>query len=928
MQADDPTHPLGPLDGGPARVFRRGDVLGRYFILHEIGRGGMGVVYAAFDPELDRKIALKILHPARADREGGDGEIERARLLREAKALARLSHPDVIQVYDAGTVGDEVFLAMELAVGTPLDEWLGERRAWRQVLAVFQTAGRGLAAAHAVGLVHRDFKPGNVLLGDDGRVRVLDFGIARALGAPENDDEPETPARDAGTGSRVSATTPLTRVGVVLGTPRYMAPEALMGRPLDHRADQYSFCVALYEALYGIAPYPGDTLPDVLREVLAGRLREPFTKAGVPAWIRRILIRGLKTDPLQRYPSMEELLADLAKDRTALLRRRVAAAAAAAFLAAGGGALYRIERQRDQLCAGASAKLAGIWDADRKAALQRAFLATGRPYAADAWSGTERALDTYTRSWSTMRTEACEATRRRGEQSPELLDLRMRCLDRRLRELRALTDLFASADPALVEKAVPASRSLSSLDGCADATALRAPLPPPSDPASRRTVEDLEIRIAESWALWTTARYGDGLKVAGLAAEAARKLGYPPVQAEALLILSRLEEASGQFDRAEATLFDTVAAAEAGRHDSLATRAWIDLVWVVGFRQQKFAEAERWRRMAEAALGRLGGGGENPELDADLRSTAGFLLDAQGEHSRGIELEQQALALYEKTLGPDHPSVSRTLNRIGIAMYAMQRYPEALAAYQRALELTRRNLGPRHPTVAVRLGNIALILEEQERFEEALTAQIQALAIEEQSLGRDHPRLAITHGNLAGLLLTLGRYDEALAHARRAVAIDQASPDTTASDRGASWLTMGDALFRLQRYPEALAATSRARDLLASSVGLNHPWTAAAETSYGRILRAQGRGRDAIAPLRRAVSFYTTAKDETPDGGAARFALAQLLWEHGGDRNEAVALALKARQCFTRKARNRKQDLPQVDAWLAAHRGAVSGRGS
>jgi tetratricopeptide (TPR) repeat protein len=923
MQADDPTQPLAPLDGGPARAFRRGDVLGRYFILHEIGRGGMGLVYEAFDPELDRKIALKILHPARAGREGGEGEIERARLLREAKALARLSHPNVIQVYDAGTVGDEVFLAMELAVGTPLDEWLREPRAWRQVLAVFQAAGRGLAAAHSVGLVHRDFKPGNVLLGDDGRVRVLDFGIARALGAPEN-DEPGPSARDAGSGSRVSATTPLTRAGVVLGTPRYMAPEALMGRPLDHRADQYSFCVALYEALYGIAPYPGDTLPDVLREVLAGRLREPSAKAGVPAWIRRILVRGLKTDPQQRYPAMEELLADLARDRSALRRRRVVATAAVAVLAAGGLALYRAERQRDQLCSGASAKLAGIWDAGRKATLQRAFLATGRPYAADAWSGTERALDAYTHSWAAMRTEACEATHRRGEQSPELLDLRMRCLDRRLREVRALTGLFASADPAVVEKAVPASRSLSSLDGCADAAALRAPLPPPSDPASRHAVEDLENRIAESWALWTTARYGDGLRVAGMAAEAARKLGYPPVQAEALLIRSRLEESSGQFDRAEATLFDTVAAAETGRHDVLATRAWIDLVWVVGFRQQKFAEGERWRHMAEAALGRLGGGADNPELDADLRSTAGFLLDAQGEHGRGIGLEQQALALYEKTLGPDHPSVSRTLNRIGVALYAMKRSPEALAAYQRALELTRRSLGPRHPTVAVRLGNIALVLEAQERYEESLATQLQGLAIEEQSLGRDHPRLSITHGNLSGLLVILGRYGEALEHARRAVAIDDANPDTSPADRGVSWLAVGDALFKLQRYPEALSANQKARDLFTGSLGEKHPWTAAANASYGAILFAQGRKADAVGPLRRAVSAFSAAGDETSNSGAARFLLALALWDRGGDRKEAIALARKARDIFTRTARNRKQDLPEVDAWLAAHRAGSS----
>jgi tetratricopeptide (TPR) repeat protein len=503
----------------------------------------------------------------------------------------------------------------------------------------------------------------------------------------------------------------------------------------------------------------------------------------------------------------------------------------------------------------------------------------------------------------------------------------MRCLDRRLREVRALTDLFAAADPAVVEKAVPASRSLSSLDGCADATALLAPLAPPSDPARRHALEDLENRIAESWALWTTARYGDGLKTAGTAAETAGKLGYPPVQAEALLIRSRLEEASGQFEKAEATLFDTVAAAEAGHYDSLATRAWIDLVWVVGFRQRKFAESERWRHMAEAALGRLGGGGENPELDADLRSTEGFLLDAQGEHSRGVELEQQALALYEKNLGPDHPSVSRTLNRIGIVLYDMKRYPEALAAYQRALDLTRRSLGPRHPTVAVRLGNIALVLEEQERYEESLATQLQGLAIEEQSLGPDHPRLAITHSNLSGLLVTLGRYEEALAHARRAVAIDDANPDTSPDDRGVSWLSVGDALFKLERYPEALTAATRSHDLFTKSVGADHPWTATADATCGEILFKEGRTAEAVAFLRHAVAAFTAAKEESANSGAARFTLAKALWQLGGDcgdRKEAVAEARHAREIYTRKERTRRQDLPEVDAWLAGHRAGTS----
>jgi eukaryotic-like serine/threonine-protein kinase len=897
----------------PPTPLRRGEVLGRYFILHELGRGGMGVVYAAFDPELDRKVALKILHPDRARK--GDGGIGQARLLREAKALARLSHPNVIQVYDAGTVGDQVFVAMELAEGETLDAWLRrERRPWRSVLAIFQAAGRGLAAAHAAGLLHRDFKPSNVLLAADGRVRVLDFGIARLL---SEEEESELPGEVAHAERGVRLTTQLTRVGVVLGTPRYMAPETLAARRADHRADQFAFCVALHEALYGIAPYAGETPLDLLSQITAGALREIPDGSRVPAWIRRILLRGLASDPEQRYPSMDELLADLAKDRGSLFRRRAGAAAVLALLAAGGLAFYGIERRQSRLCSGAEEKLAGIWDTERKASVRRAFLASGRSYANDAWRGVERALDAYTGAWSAMRTEACEATHLRGEQSPELLDLRMGCLDRRLREVRSLTDLFTADDPAVVERAVQASQSLSGLADCADLAALTAPVRPPADPAARQVIERVNGQIARARTLWTTGRYADGLPVAAAAVTAAERSGYAPVQAEALRMRSHLEESAGRSESAETSLFEALEAAEKGHHDALAARAWTDLVWMVGYRQRRFDEGRRWARLAEASLARLGGAAENPEIDADLKSNLGSVLDLGGDHEGGLALLRQSLARYEKALGPDHPSVGRTLNRIGNAYWEAKRYDQALDAYRRALEQTRRTLGPRHPTTAVRLGNIALILETQGHYDESLTTQLEALAIEKAALGPDHPRLAITHGNLSGLLLTLDRPREALPHALRALAIDQSSPDTNAADRGASLIAVADALFELGRYREALSYNRQARTLLLRELGPSHLWTAEAETTYGQILYATRRPADAVAPLRRAIAGFET---EEPDGtgiALARFTLAQALWDSRGNRTEAIALARRARDRYARAAPLRAKELSEVETWLA-----------
>jgi len=221
----------------PVRI-ETGAVVGRYVVLQQLGVGGMGVVHACYDPELDRKVALKVL---RSDTVDG---VARARLLREAQALAKLSHPNVVAIHDVGTVGEHVWLAIELVDGQTLRQWLETPRRWREVLEVMGAAGHGLAAAHVAGLSHRDFKPDNVMIGRDGRARVMDFGLARASGKTTE------PASDTTLVPSVPPTwadAPVTRVGAIVGTPRYMAPEQLRGgRSVTGAADQFAFCVSAF----------------------------------------------------------------------------------------------------------------------------------------------------------------------------------------------------------------------------------------------------------------------------------------------------------------------------------------------------------------------------------------------------------------------------------------------------------------------------------------------------------------------------------------------------------------------------------------------------------------------------------------------------------------------------------------------------------
>jgi serine/threonine protein kinase len=345
---------------GQADEKRLPDRIGRYEVRRELGAGGMGVVYAAFDPDLQRDVAVKLLRPARIR---GKAETASASLKREAQVTARLAHPNVVTIYEVGESSSSVYIAMELVNGPSLRDWMMEQpRPWREVLAMFMQAGRGLAAAHDAGLIHRDFKPSNVLVGDDNRARVVDFGLARTgsvrgralkmdtrdllstapvegekvrpqdtvrSGVPGAEETIESgPIADILTtnslasldesllsvtanGDPVTLPDGVTATGLFVGTPAYMAPELFSGGGADARTDQFAFCVSLYEGIYGERPFSGDTAKDLAERVMAGQLNPPPPRDRVPRWLRNIVERGLSVDPDERHPSIKSLLASV-----------------------------------------------------------------------------------------------------------------------------------------------------------------------------------------------------------------------------------------------------------------------------------------------------------------------------------------------------------------------------------------------------------------------------------------------------------------------------------------------------------------------------------------------------------------------------------------------------------------------------------------
>jgi len=891
----------------------RGTAFGRYLLLDRLGSGAMGVVYSAYDPELDRKIALKILL--------GNAVGEQTRLQREGRAIARLQHGSVIAVYDVGSHAGHPFIAMELVEGTSLAAWLTEKpRSWREIVDVFLRAGRGLAAAHAAGIVHRDFKPTNVLVGHDGRVRVADFGLARSFASAE--EASETTAESASASSPPSRSSSpvldetITRAGSLVGTPTYMAAEQFAGQPASDKSDQFSFCVSLYRALYGERPFGGDVLATVAAQVVTGRLRPPPAESRVPRWVRDVVMRGLAKEPEKRWPSMDALLAALGRDPDRVRRR---------WLVGGGGIVALIalfiglvwaQRRANLVCRGADRKLAGVWDDGRRRALHDAFVATHAPYAEHAAGVVTKMLDAYAGAWVAQHTAACEATRLHREQSEEVLDLRMECLGSRLQELRAQSDAFASADAKVVERSVQMASSLSSVAGCSDVAALRAPVRPPADPAKRARADELRMKVARVRTLVLSGKYQDALAMAGPVATEARALGYRPLEASALFWLGSMQDELGDRPTAQKTLEDSALAARAGRDAVQETEAWAGMVRV-GKQQAHWDQAHTWARFGFAAAEAAGPADERAL--ARLLYMVGALDGEQGHSAESLASYQKALAIRERIFGPDSSEVAGTLKELAVTYADLGRYADSEKAARRAVATGEKILGPIHPQVADSLYSLGHILHLEGKTDESLQAYKRSVSVQEQTRGPDSPYLVVPLSNIAGILGEQGKNAESLAYLKRALALGEKVYGPVHPEIAAVLMNMGELLRTEHKYDEALPLYERALAIF-DKTGAPRYQAIALTLIGGDELDLKQPAR-AVAPLRRAVAIWATMKTgDATEPFDTKFALARALWaERPGDA-ESRALAAQARAGYASAGERAKSELADVDKWLAEHR--------
>ena len=822
--------------GVPAEPTR----VGRFVLLSTLGVGGMGVVHAAYDPRLDRRIALKLVN-----REAATGVAIEARLIREAQAMARLSHPNVVQIHEVGVWDGRIFIAMELVAGRTLAAWLAaEERSWRDILAVFSDAGRGLAAAHAAGIVHRDFKPENVLVGDDGRARVTDFGLARGVHSDAHVDETWREPDDPLAGM----TGPRTVTGAIAGTPAYMSPEQFLGEPATASGDQFSFCVALHHALHRAAPFPGRERHELADAVIHGRRIEP-PRIRCPRRVHRALVRALARDPTRRFPDMQSLLTAIApRPRWQL------AVPALTLTAAAVAALILAPRDAPNPCSDPHALLRGTWDAPRRADLERIFLDSEVPDAAILWSTTAEALDTYGESAAAMHHHSCQAGQR-GESSSELHVLRVACLRRRLAVVDGVVRTLATGDRDALRQAPLAATELADIDACSDDRALLDGMDP-VPPTLAATIADIRRQLDDVRALELLGDLETSRTRSDAILAEARSLDHAPTRAEAAYQRGRLAVLAGTAN-ADPLLREAHDLALASRYDALIPEL---LSWRVQqtatidgslhLAEELLRQAESWHKRHEAT----------PSRRIALELARSQVADLAGDHRAAAAAGRRLIDLTIELHGPDHLTVGRAIYNYANNLGAAGRTRESIAEHRKALPVITRRVGNSHPLVADNHYSLAVSLLDV--ASDAAVAEAEAhLETAHRifaSIGDDAPsiRLADTHIAFAQVAHLRDDLVGADRHVTAALAVYDHYPDHL--DRAIALSFRAALASERARHPEALALHRQARALFVAARGPTSDHTLITDINIAEILHQQDdydaadRGyTDAIAALER-----------------------------------------------------------------------------
>ncbi len=808
--------------------------IGRFAVLGRVGQGGMGVVYSVYDEQLDRRVALKLIR--------GEANTElRRRLQREAQALAKLSHPNVVTVFEVGVHEQQVYLVMEYVRGPTLRLWISPERTSDEILATYVQAGRGLAAAHAAGLVHRDFKPDNAIVGEDNRVRVLDFGLAR-----RHEEAEDLTVTGVSLSQPTALDTPLTVTGSTMGTPAYMAAEQFLGESIDHRSDQFSFCVALWEALCGERPFAGANRTDLIRAVTRGEVRPVPRQAKLPAWVAAMLVRGLAVSPADRWPSMDALLDAIDRRRKP---RRMVPMVAASIAVAGVAAATLWVADRERPCSHARASIDAVMDPARVEVLGAQLRAIEVPYASTTADAVATGLAAWADAWVAGHTEACEATNVRREQSEALLDRRMQCLRAQTVELTAVLDGLANADAAVIEHAVDLVDGLPDVAHCADTEALSSAVPLPADEDARAEVEQVHAEFVALDVERELGRYAglaprmdELVRRAEAAAHAPTLADVLDQRASFLYVQREFEAARHMFERAHRV-------AIAGRNDEVARTAASMLCAVVGGGLGRYEEALAWSEEAMAWWHR---GGEEPTALAQVLSQRAIAHNTAGKYEAARADGERALELIADG---DTRRIAAVLQNLSITASGVRDRDQAIEYGRAAAELLEQRYGRGHPRVASIVMNRGAMLAKAERYDEAEAALGDALAMLEALHGDDGVALARPLVNLGEVARMRGDYAAAIGYTRRALALQERHLGPDSLDALQARYNLVHAFIGAARYAEARPEAERVLEARERTLGPDHLDVAAAAGLLSSAALYTGDVATAISAARRAVAI-------------------------------------------------------------------------
>jgi tetratricopeptide (TPR) repeat protein len=868
---------------------RPGDRVGRHVIGELLGRGGMGIVYAAYDPVLRRSIAIKLVRSSLR----GPTPTDRAHLRREAQAIARLCHPNVVLIHDVGQLdgpSGRLWVAMERVDGVTLRAWaLGHPRAiWRERIDLLLAAGDALAAAHDAGIVHRDFKPDNVMIGRDGRVRVLDFGLARMRSAPiaieptlgsGRDEHGDAPTRGA------------------IGTPAYMAPEQHLGLDIDARADQFAFAVTAWELLFGERPFVGTNAAAIATAIALGDIRQSVPGELGP--LARVLRRALAASPSERYPDMRALLARLRIDpRRRTTMRRLAGASTFALACAGAGLLVHSSDR--------SAR-----DACRDAAANGLQLPAGL---AHIDSRVHERMDRFAEQWRTAELDACLAD----------LDARNVSSTRAChREVAAAwstaAGVIAEGDATIAARAIEILDELPALGHCAAPQPGRPTLRD-ADEITRAAV--LRERLASVVVLHTAERDREALDEVRAIVDAAREADDEATLADALVRAAEIEEGAGDFVRAEQLYIEGYwLAARLGR-DPTAISAATQVAQLVGGRLARTDEARDWVRHAESILARSGDtdparngalvlalaaidhadgrvdaarsgfaqglelytlahGAESGAVATVHANVAAAMSDA-GRYEASIASSDTAIVLHTRAWGREHPALARDRLIRGNALFYLGRLDEAEAEYERARDLALHTLAADHPDLVAYYTGLGIVTNAQGRTDDALRWHRRALEIQERSVGPQHADVGMIVNNLGSVLSAAGRDTEAVPYFERSLAIFRHAYGDDHASVGSAQHDLALAHHGLHRETEAIAGYRAAIATWSRVLGERHAMVGRARINLGNALLVDGQHDAAFAEYRLAVEINVEALGpEDPITARAWSRLGLALAEHG-----------------------------------------------